>query len=574
MVQMLGEGSEAMQKAAEDAKFLGLVVDKDAAAKAKLFNDSLGRLTGSIKGVSRGIAGKLMPLFSGLADRLADSLARNRENISTFIESSIENFFVLGEIINQVFARMKEVMTDKTAFKDFVAGLTELVKLSGERAVLIGRFILTGIKEGLKIGLKAIFRAGVDLGNQILDGVKFVLAGGLADLFKELAETVGNGIAKIGDRIAKAIKFVKTGKAKEAIQDLGDDIKENLGEVGQKAVEAMAETMNSTIKDDIKGSIDVLKSEFDNLTAGLKDNFNETGQVIAETFGVNLDAAREKAISTIESLSLFAETTKEKIQETGATVTEFMQLLQEQQLAFTEWLNQNNLEFLETMRETAQATIENISAAMASAIVEGQNLQQSLRAIAKSVIKEVVAALIKMGIQRLILSKINLAATKTDATAEASKAVGLAGANMFASWAGAPWPISIAAPAAAAAAITGAASAFASGAAAGAAAGSVIGHGGLTNNPKEQTATIIQGERIVSPRQNRDLTNFLDGQQGGSGVNIDRIEIVLFPNATNADAIFEMDPQTLSDALTPAVIDGLNRAFRDGIQPDFADRND
>jgi hypothetical protein len=60
---------------------------------------------------------------------------------------------------------------------------------------------------------------------------------------------------------------------------------------------------------------------------------------------------------------------------------------------------------------------------------------------------------------------------------------------------------------------------------------------------------------------------------GGGGV-IETVNIVLFPNATNADAIFNMDQRELSDALTPAIIDGLNRAFRNGIMPEFAERNE
>lgn len=46
-------------------------------------------------------------------------------------------------------------------------------------------------------------------------------------------------------------------------------------------------------------------------------------------------------------------------------------------------------------------------------------------------------------------------------------------------------------------------------------------HGGLTNVPNEQTYLLQRGERVLSPRQNQDLTNYLaQGGQGGDNVQI------------------------------------------------------
>lgn len=42
-----------------------------------------------------------------------------------------------------------------------------------------------------------------------------------------------------------------------------------------------------------------------------------------------------------------------------------------------------------------------------------------------------------------------------------------------------------------------------------------VAHGGLTNVPSESTFMLDKGERVLSPNQNRDLTNFLKGQGGG-----------------------------------------------------------
>lgn len=513
MVQMLGQGSEAMRAAAADAKFLGLVVDDEAAAKAELFTDSLGRMSGSFKGVSRGIAGELMPLFSGLADRIANSMARNRENIVSFVKQGITSFFTLVEVVKQAFSNISKVLSDPKAFQRFLENVLSLVPKVGAAAIAMGKFLAMGIFEGIKLAQSLFIGFGEWIGETLAQIV--------------LGEKVTSITEKFSQVFVTAI---------------------------QKAKEGMA-------------------LELEELRAVVGVIMPEIGKDIADTFGVNLEAAREAAKSTIESLSLFAETTRSEIEETGAVVSEFMLLLDDQKKIFMEELRNSNIEFLETMRETASATIDGISQSFASAIVDGESLAKSLRAITKSVLKEVIAALIKMGVQRLLLSSINVAASKADATASASRAVGLAGANMFASWAGAPWPISLGAPAAAAAAIAGAASSFASGAAAGAGVASVVAHGGLTSNPQEQTARIIQGERIVSPRQNRDLTTFLESENTGS-TTIENLNITLFPNATNADAVFDMDPQELRDLLTDPIIDALNSASRDGILPTFAERNE
>jgi hypothetical protein len=46
-----------------------------------------------------------------------------------------------------------------------------------------------------------------------------------------------------------------------------------------------------------------------------------------------------------------------------------------------------------------------------------------------------------------------------------------------------------------------------------------IAHGGLTNVPRESTFLLDRGERVLSPEQNRDLTEFL--KAGGASINLD-----------------------------------------------------
>ena len=64
-------------------------------------------------------------------------------------------------------------------------------------------------------------------------------------------------------------------------------------------------------------------------------------------------------------------------------------------------------------------------------------------------------------------------------------------------------------------------------------------HGGMTNVPSEQTMLLDKGERILSPNQNKDFTDFISGEGGAcGGVVIENINIL--PNATNAEMLLDM----------------------------------
>lgn len=93
-------------------------------------------------------------------------------------------------------------------------------------------------------------------------------------------------------------------------------------------------------------------------------------------------------------------------------------------------------------------------------------------------------------------------------------------------WASAPFPYNV--PAVAMAALeTGA---LAAAAQAITPSFSGIAHGGLDYVPKEQTYLLDKGERVLSPNQNKDLTNFMQGNQtSGSGVG--EINIVVSVDA-------------------------------------------
>lgn len=83
-------------------------------------------------------------------------------------------------------------------------------------------------------------------------------------------------------------------------------------------------------------------------------------------------------------------------------------------------------------------------------------------------------------------------------------------------------------------------------------------HGGLTNVPKEQTLTVTRGERILSPNQNKDFTNFIAGRgNGGGGVVIENIHIL--ENATNAEMLVDMNESDWDEIVETNILPSLKR---------------
>lgn len=74
-----------------------------------------------------------------------------------------------------------------------------------------------------------------------------------------------------------------------------------------------------------------------------------------------------------------------------------------------------------------------------------------------------------------------------------------------------------------------------------------VAHGGLDYVPKETTYLLDRGERVVSPAQNRDLTNFLNSGKS-SGSAIAKVEII--NNGQPVSATAQMDGETMRIVLT------------------------
>lgn len=211
------------------------------------------------------------------------------------------------------------------------------------------------------------------------------------------------------------------------------------------------------------------------------------------------------------------------------------------------------------------SAIAGIGNAVGSALAGIRSLSDGLKGVFQSVLSSVVSLLVQIGIRRLILAKISTGSAASEAAAEFGKAVGLTYANMFASWAAAPWPISIGAPAAATAAATAVSSTTPAWMATGAGLAGTLGgatamaEGGLVTGPTyahigEDPGTapeaVLPLRGPAAARVRRELG--LEGA-GSGGVTIERLEVNLsgsfFADEGLPDRVVRQVRNALDDAI-------------------------
>jgi hypothetical protein len=104
-----------------------------------------------------------------------------------------------------------------------------------------------------------------------------------------------------------------------------------------------------------------------------------------------------------------------------------------------------------------------------------------------------------------------------------------------------------------------------------------IAHGGLEDVPQDGTFLLQSGERVLSAPQNRDLTRFLSDASGSAAENprvvIQNLTIHVLENATNAQALLNMDTAALRQVVSDRIIPMLDDLARLGIRPRFISDN-
>lgn len=244
-------------------------------------------------------------------------------------------------------------------------------------------------------------------------------------------------------------------------------------------------------------------------------------------------------------------------------IAEFGRMDTEVQGVWERWFGswQSTLEAMQNIsRGVWQDFRKGVGEAVGQAIVYGESLAGAFSGIMQKIAASLISALVQMGVERVaqwILGQLLLAKESTSRMAVLS-AETFAGA--FAATAAIPIVGPALAPGVAAAStaamLAGAAGASAVGAAFGA---GVVGvaHGGLDNVPAESTYLLDKGERVLSPRQNRDLTDFMSRDRGNSGGVVIK-ELNIMPGASIDEALFNKPPEWWLSLAKKKILPALN----------------
>ena len=436
MLQLLNQGSDAMEEYQKRAEAMGVVISEQAGANAALFNDTIADSTRILKGLKNVIGEQVMPYITGLAMKFNDFAVNNRDRIIEFGKSFLQTMLNMLEKGAYVVAGLMDAWRGlRMLWESLKIGISLLAEAQLKMLDAIAK---QAYKTFVALNYKGVF-------DSMLIGVG-KLRMSLNDTMDTLAQTREGWSNTLGE-------LANTDSAIQKVGEYNDKIRDGivaLGELGQAKAQ-----QNET--------------DIENLVTKL-DQENDIKQQQAD-----IDAANEE---------------KELLRK---------QILSKKELA--------------------------IEKAKGAAMMAFQNLQASKsKAIAKTgAIAETIYSTY-LGAQQAFTSFSNLG----------------------------PWGV--------------AAGIAAATAAVGAGLGRVsemnAAHGGMTNVPKEQTYLLDRGERVLSPNQNKDLTEYMNN---GGGSNIENVNIEILPNATNAEALLYMNKNDWLDIAENNIIPALRTLSGQGV---------
>ncbi len=507
-----GQGA-AMAAAANDAAFLGVTMSDQLVAKSKNVRDGMDRAGKAVKGFGLSIASELMPFIAPLANGFADAVAHIRKSAANMLKNSINVFAGMHQVFRQWNTNLIDFVLGGDTFQVFVDGFINMGKGVAKAIDNMGDVIMSSIKITFDAAVEIISR----FGEWAFDAIKAIFSREpVADFPNILGDVIGEAMTKIS--ILSEHGF--------------EQFKHN----GSAAAEALA------------GSMDGFKFS------------------VTEAFDAGVAKVERMREVSVESAAAIGETNAELV----TNSLDMMLLLDEGWSGFYKGLEDKNKQFSTSLTALMNGTVDGFSRAFASAIVAGKSLTDTLKNLAKSVLTQFIAMLVKLGIQHFIMTKLM-------GKAEGGRIGGAIYGNAFAATAAIPIIGPALAPGVAAASLATGLAGMAASSAAGSAAGLAgVAHGGMDFVPSESTFLLDRGERVLSPRQNTDLTSFLQNQgpatNDSRSVVIEQVNIEVLPNATSAGALLEMDRNELKEVVAGPIIQALNDLDDEGVRPNFVER--
>lgn len=563
MVPMLNQGSAAIKEMMDNAEKLGMVISTDFAHAADNINDNLASLAATVKGSMNVAMAELAPTLETLS--------------GNFVKLSLDTEAAKGAG-ESIAVALKMVAT-------VVLGLGNLVVWAGDNFGAFAAAIVRAIHGDFKGAMDILSGSGpklYDISNLWTDVGDAAAKAALAtakharDMAKSITEVIAEKEAAIKadiDENATLNKLVAdlqtaaetygmtSGQVKLYTLALrgADDalVQEAYSQLNAASALEAHDKVRQSALDTIKQQKTPLEQHND-LIFSITQAYTEGSVTLAEWAQAITRAGEAWDVAKVSTL------------EYKRDAVEAMTVLHD--LYQAESINIGSMAFQvgQAIKQSFDSLAKGVGNAVASALVDSENLAVGIRNVLRSVVKDMIATWVQMQIQRMIYAKMG---ASTDAKAATSHVMDSAGRVYAGTYADVAehmtygWIYGAAIAAAAAETATAGAMAYIGG---GALAGAA--HGGLDYVPAESTYLLDKGERVLSPNQNSDLTKFLQngGGGGGGGVTIGSIVIHVLENATNAEVFSRMDKIQLRNTLGQPVIDALNEMFTLGIRPNFA----
>ncbi|MFV8194440.1 phage tail protein [Acinetobacter soli] len=226
LAPLLDNNGEKLKEYAKQAHDLGVIMDQDAIAKTKEFNNSLETIQATMQGVFTRMAAQAAPFLTKLANDFLDFAVRSRDRIDDSVTAIITIFESWAQISQDLFATVGGIWSDLTSdigdgsleqigFMDLVSGALKgfgaaavglqvgiNIAFEGIRAVI--STVCQAIVVSINVALNAFggFRDTIQYGLDVLS-IKFQTFGNtvksiLSFDFSGASANWNNGLAKIG----------------------------------------------------------------------------------------------------------------------------------------------------------------------------------------------------------------------------------------------------------------------------------------------------------------------------------------------------------------------------------------
>lgn len=171
LMPLLNAGAAGLRELREEARTLGLVLEKDTADSSEQFNDSLERTHGSLRGTGYLIGKEVLPYATELSDEFRAWVLSNREMVKTRIAEWMQDFKVALPGLKTGFfefcAGVKRGWNMLSGFVEFIGGWGNA--FLGLGAIMAGPFLLA-----VGGAIKAVLGFGVAL---LTTPVGWIIAG-------------------------------------------------------------------------------------------------------------------------------------------------------------------------------------------------------------------------------------------------------------------------------------------------------------------------------------------------------------------------------------------------------------